>query len=170
MEAAEAAKAKAAEARAEREFNRYRQKLALSVVRAIVGNGTRGGGQRARCGRGTGARVGAYGRGTGYQYQKCEVHRRASSPRVAETAEGRGCLSSASPAGAVAVLAVRPGAPLPADTQQTECAICFEEARSILFYPCHPYGHVLTCTRCAGPLTKCPTCRAPIVQKIRSFF
>ena len=163
MEAAEAAKAKAAEARAEREFNRYRQKLALSVVRAIVGNGTRGGGQRARCGRGTGARVGAYGRGTGYQYQKCEVHRRASSPRVAETAEGRGCLSSASPAG---VVAARPGTPPPADRQQTECAICFEEARSILFYPC---GHVLTCTRCAGPLTKCPTCRAPIVQKIRAF-
>ena len=51
-------------------------------------------------------------------------------------------------------------------TDATHRTPAYSQARCILFYSC---GHVLACTRCAAPLTHCPTCRAPIAQKIRAF-
>ena len=50
--------------------------------------------------------------------------------------------------------------------RRAECVICMEAAKAICFVPC---GHVLACAACATQLVECPSCRAPIAQKITMF-
>ncbi|XP_071096759.1 E3 ubiquitin-protein ligase LRSAM1-like [Haliotis cracherodii] len=46
----------------------------------------------------------------------------------------------------------------------SECSICLERESQVIFLNC---GHICSCVMCCGPLTLCPLCRAPIVQKIK---
>ena len=47
-----------------------------------------------------------------------------------------------------------------------ECIVCMEAAKDVVFVPC---GHLVACMGCAASLENCPTCRAPITQRIRTF-
>lgn len=50
-----------------------------------------------------------------------------------------------------------------AQSPGVECLICFDESRDTIFLPC---GHLGVCTRCAARVTRCPVCKATIVQRI----
>ena len=54
------------------------------------------------------------------------------------------------------------------DEARRLCVICFVGDRAVTFTPC---GHCVTCTGCAELVAdgRCPSCRAPIEQRIRTF-
>ncbi|EGG20957.1 hypothetical protein DFA_00826 [Cavenderia fasciculata] len=49
-------------------------------------------------------------------------------------------------------------------SQQTNCVVCMEFHREILFVPC---GHHVVCTNCSNYLNTCPICRKLIEQRIK---
>jgi hypothetical protein len=55
--------------------------------------------------------------------------------------------------------------PLPSVEEQT-CAICLDRPPNVTFVPC---GHKMTCEQCAARVTECPSCRAPIRLRQRTF-
>lgn len=50
--------------------------------------------------------------------------------------------------------------------EEKECRICLDRARRIAFQPC---GHFVCCVECSSPLSACPSCRAVIADKIRTY-
>jgi len=56
-----------------------------------------------------------------------------------------------------------------AEETRTQCIICWNEERQMLFQPC---GHVTACAKCGAAErlgSSCPTCRAKIESRIRVF-
>lgn len=49
------------------------------------------------------------------------------------------------------------------DKDSTECMICMDEPKSMVFYPC---GHYYCCESCSSRVKKCPICRQAITQSI----
>lgn len=49
------------------------------------------------------------------------------------------------------------------DDGESECVICYDDDKEIVFEPC---GHLYTCAKCANKILKCPCCRVPITGKI----
>ena len=47
-----------------------------------------------------------------------------------------------------------------------ECVICMEADIQVVFVPC---GHIVCCASCAEHQQACPTCRADIVQRVRTY-
>ena len=54
---------------------------------------------------------------------------------------------------------------VPSVEEQT-CAICLDRPPNVTFVPC---GHKMTCEQCAARVTECPSCRAPIRLRQRTF-
>ena len=54
---------------------------------------------------------------------------------------------------------------VPRAEEQT-CAICLESPPNVTFVPC---GHKMTCEQCAERVRECPSCRAPIRLRQRTF-
>ena len=54
---------------------------------------------------------------------------------------------------------------VPRAEEQT-CAICLDRPPNVTFVPC---GHKMTCEQCAARVTECPSCRAPIRLRQRTF-
>lgn len=44
---------------------------------------------------------------------------------------------------------------------QTECCICFQDKKSIVFLPC---GHFICCLQCSSRIEKCPMCKTKIEE------
>ena len=55
---------------------------------------------------------------------------------------------------------------LPRVVGEATCAICLERPPNVTFVPC---GHKMTCEQCAARVTECPSCRAPIRLRQRTF-
>ena len=53
-----------------------------------------------------------------------------------------------------------------AHCERLTCKVCLEEELSVLFLPC---AHLVSCSRCAVNVTKCPLCRAPIHATIKTY-
>ena len=55
-----------------------------------------------------------------------------------------------------------------AETQAEEqtCAICLDRPPNVTFVPC---GHKMTCEQCAERVSECPSCRAPIRVRQRTY-
>ena len=52
-------------------------------------------------------------------------------------------------------------------TRERECVICMEaDVAWVVFVPC---GHIVCCASCAEHQQACPTCRADIVQRVRTY-
>ena len=49
----------------------------------------------------------------------------------------------------------------------SECVVCLESTKQVLFLPCR---HVACCLSCSKALVDCPACRAKIFEKIKIFF
>jgi hypothetical protein len=49
------------------------------------------------------------------------------------------------------------------DTTLTECAVCYDAPKSMVFVPC---GHFYTCATCSKKCDKCPICRVSVTQTI----
>lgn len=49
------------------------------------------------------------------------------------------------------------------DEEITDCVICMENVKEIIFSPC---GHFYSCINCSSKVTKCPMCRTVIVNRI----
>lgn len=47
------------------------------------------------------------------------------------------------------------------------CKVCLQEELGVLFLPC---GHLVSCTKCAVNMVKCPLCREQIVSTIKAYF
>ena len=47
-----------------------------------------------------------------------------------------------------------------------ECVVCMEASIQVVFVPC---GHIVCCAGCAEQVQSCPSCRATIVQRVRTF-
>ena len=47
-----------------------------------------------------------------------------------------------------------------------ECVVCMEANIQVVFVPC---GHIVCCAGCAEQVQSCPSCRANIVQRVRTF-
>ena len=47
-----------------------------------------------------------------------------------------------------------------------ECVVCMEASIQVVFVPC---GHIVCCAGCAEQVQSCPSCRADIVQRVRTF-
>lgn len=56
-------------------------------------------------------------------------------------------------------------APAPS-APSSECVICLERAREMVFIPC---GHRCTCTECCKNVKTCPMCRVTIASYIKVF-
>ena len=56
-------------------------------------------------------------------------------------------------------------AAVPSAEEQT-CAICLDRPPNVTFVPC---GHKMTCEQCAERVRECPSCRAPIRLRQRTF-
>src|SRR5688572_14561125 len=60
-----------------------------------------------------------------------------------------------------------PARPLPADEEakpgEKACIICYTHRITVFIVDC---GHACLCSGCASAITTCPTCRAPITQKL----
>ena len=54
---------------------------------------------------------------------------------------------------------------VPSAEEQT-CAICLDRPPNVTFVPC---GHKMTCEQCAERVRECPSCRAPIRLRQRTF-
>ena len=54
---------------------------------------------------------------------------------------------------------------VPRAEEQT-CAICLDRPPNVTFVPC---GHKMTCEQCAERVRECPSCRAPIRVRQRTF-
>ena len=51
--------------------------------------------------------------------------------------------------------------------RERECVICMEaDVAWVVFVPC---GHIVCCASCAEHQQACPTCRADIVQRVRTY-
>ncbi|XP_064465816.1 baculoviral IAP repeat-containing protein 7-B-like [Ornithodoros turicata] len=55
---------------------------------------------------------------------------------------------------------------VPASEEVSVCAVCRQEERGIIFFPC---GHVATCVNCAAATTTCPICRGLIAASMKAF-
>ena len=55
---------------------------------------------------------------------------------------------------------------LAAVPEEQTCAICLDRPPNVTFVPC---GHKMTCEQCAARVTECPSCRAPIRLRQRTF-
>ena len=55
---------------------------------------------------------------------------------------------------------------LPRVVGEATCAICLERPPNVTFVPC---GHKMTCEQCAARVTECPSCRAPIQHRQRTY-
>ena len=51
-------------------------------------------------------------------------------------------------------------------SQSTECTICMDNSKEVLFLPCR---HVCTCSACSGHVKTCPVCRSDIESRTRVF-
>jgi hypothetical protein len=51
--------------------------------------------------------------------------------------------------------------------QEQLCKICMDEKCTIVFLPC---GHIVSCSRCAPALRKCPICMQIIKGSVRAYF
>jgi len=58
-----------------------------------------------------------------------------------------------------------PSAQIPPDDDKS-CVICLENERCVALIPC---GHLCLCKNCCGSQTKCPVCRTPIREFLRTF-
>jgi hypothetical protein len=52
------------------------------------------------------------------------------------------------------------------ERRRTECIVCMEREKSIIFLPCK---HRVACAECSEALSTCPSCREAIVNKINPF-
>lgn len=50
--------------------------------------------------------------------------------------------------------------------EDTECKICFNKQRAVVFLPC---GHFVCCSKCGLKITKCPICRVAIMSIVHVF-
>ena len=52
--------------------------------------------------------------------------------------------------------------------EEQTCAICYDRPPNMTFVPC---GHKITCEQCARDprVTECPSCRAPIQHRQRTY-
>ena len=50
--------------------------------------------------------------------------------------------------------------------EEQTCSICLDRPPNVTFVPC---GHKMTCEICAARVTECPSCRAPIQHRQRTF-
>ena len=64
---------------------------------------------------------------------------------------------SSSAAAAATDIFKQGNAGVPAGAGGTECVICLDAARGMVFTAC---GHLCVCTHCGASLTRCPVCRA----------
>ena len=55
---------------------------------------------------------------------------------------------------------------LPRVVGEATCAICLERPPNVTFVPC---GHKMTCEQCAERVRECPSCRAPIRVRQRTY-
>jgi uncharacterized protein YbdZ (MbtH family) len=51
-------------------------------------------------------------------------------------------------------------------TDDNSCIICLEKERCVALIPC---GHLCLCRDCSGTQTKCPVCRTPIQDLLRTY-
>merc|ERR1711964_628866 len=49
---------------------------------------------------------------------------------------------------------------------ETNCCVCFERKRSVVFRPCK---HMIVCGECSERFTTCPFCREQINEKMEVF-
>ena len=53
------------------------------------------------------------------------------------------------------------------DTRRArECIVCMEASPEVVFVPC---GHLVCCVACAEQVESCPSCRAEIAQRVRTY-
>jgi len=50
--------------------------------------------------------------------------------------------------------------------EESECVVCLERPRAILFAPCN---HLCCCPSCSASMRECPLCRKPINTKVTVF-
>jgi len=55
---------------------------------------------------------------------------------------------------------------MPFSDDDKSCIICLENERCVALIPC---GHLALCKNCCGTQTKCPVCRTPIRDVLRTF-
>ena len=52
------------------------------------------------------------------------------------------------------------------DARKPRCIVCMEARPEVVFVPC---GHLVCCVGCAEQVVSCPSCRAEIAQRVRTY-